>query len=104
MLGDFKSNPLNPLKKINEEIFSFAALKQKEIDELKKMEAFRREFIADVSHELKTSVSAINLSVSLLTDDKEGGLKEEQRELLQMIEKQTGRLLNIVNQTKEFAG
>jgi two-component system phosphate regulon sensor histidine kinase PhoR len=63
-----KSAPLNPLKTINEEIFSFAALKQKEIDELKKLEAFRREFIADVSHELKTPIFAAQGFVHTLLD------------------------------------
>jgi len=63
-----KSTPLNPLKTINEEIFSFAELKQKEIDELKKLEAFRREFIADVSHELKTPIFAAQGFVHTLLD------------------------------------
>src|SRR5687768_4442457 len=36
-----KSTKLNPLKNITEQIFDFADLKQKEIDELKKLEAFR---------------------------------------------------------------
>jgi two-component system phosphate regulon sensor histidine kinase PhoR len=63
-----KSAPLNPLKTINEEIFSFAELKQKEIDELKKLEAFRREFIADVSHELKTPIFAAQGFVHTLLD------------------------------------
>jgi two-component system, OmpR family, phosphate regulon sensor histidine kinase PhoR len=63
-----KSGPLNPLQKINDEIFSFATLKQKEIDELKKLEAFRREFIADVSHELKTPIFAAQGFVHTLLD------------------------------------
>jgi len=63
-----KSAPLNPLKTINEEIFSFAELKQQEIDELKKLEAFRREFIADVSHELKTPIFAAQGFVHTLLD------------------------------------
>jgi two-component system phosphate regulon sensor histidine kinase PhoR len=63
-----KSAPLNPLKTINEEIYSFADLKQKEIDELKKLEAFRREFIADVSHELKTPIFAAQGFVHTLLD------------------------------------
>jgi two-component system phosphate regulon sensor histidine kinase PhoR len=67
-IDPFKSNPLNPLKKINDEIFSYAALKQKEIDELKKIEAFRREFIADVSHELKTPIFAAQGFVHTLLD------------------------------------
>jgi two-component system, OmpR family, phosphate regulon sensor histidine kinase PhoR len=59
---------INPLKSIHEEMFSFAEHKQKEIDELKKMEAFRREFIADVSHELKTPIFAAQGFVHTLLD------------------------------------
>lgn len=64
-----KNNPtLNPLRKINQEIFTFAELKQKEIDELRKVEAFRREFIADVSHELKTPIFAAQGFLHTLLD------------------------------------
>ncbi len=63
-----KPSTLNPIKSINEDIYSFAALKQKEIDELRKLEAFRREFIADVSHELKTPIFAAQGFVHTLLD------------------------------------
>ncbi|HMJ71491.1 MAG TPA: ATP-binding protein [Cyclobacteriaceae bacterium] len=67
-LSEEKTGKFNPLEKINEEIFSFATLKQKEIDELIKLENFRREFVADVSHELKTPIFAAQGFVHTLLD------------------------------------
>jgi two-component system, OmpR family, phosphate regulon sensor histidine kinase PhoR len=58
----------NPLKKLNQEIYSLASRKQDEIDELKKLEIYRREFLADVSHELKTPIFAAQGFVHTLID------------------------------------
>lgn len=58
----------NPLKKLNQEIFVYVARKQQEIDELKKLEIFRREFLADVSHELKTPIFAAQGFIHTLLD------------------------------------
>ena len=58
----------NPLKKINKEIYTYGVNRNKEIEDLKKLEAFRREFLADVSHELKTPVFAAQGFVHTLLD------------------------------------
>jgi two-component system phosphate regulon sensor histidine kinase PhoR len=63
-----RSGKLNPMGRMNEEIYSFASLKQKEIDELIKLENFRKEFVADVSHELKTPIFAAQGFVHTLLD------------------------------------
>ena len=63
-----KRNALNPLRKIGSEISAYATSKQQEIDRLQKLENFRREFIADVSHELKTPIFAAQGFVHTLLD------------------------------------
>ncbi|TAH27546.1 MAG: two-component sensor histidine kinase [Cytophagales bacterium] len=63
-----KKTENNPLVKIKKEIAEFAEKKQMEIDELKKLETFRREFLADVSHELKTPIFSAQGFVHTLLD------------------------------------
>ncbi len=59
---------INPIKRINQEIFDYARDKQREINDLKKMEEFRREFVANISHELKTPIFAAQGFVHTLLD------------------------------------
>ena len=65
---------LNPLKRINQEIYSYATDKQREIAELKRLAVFRREFLADVSHELKTPIFAAQGYIYTLLD---GAVKDK---------------------------
>ena len=65
---------LNPLKRINQEIASYAQVKEKEINELRRIETFRREFLADISHELKTPIFAAQGFVHTLLD---GAVKDK---------------------------
>lgn len=60
---------IDPFKGVNEKIFNYAKLKQLEIDELKRLEAFRRDFLQDVSHELKTPIFAAQGFVHTLLDN-----------------------------------
>lgn len=59
---------VNPLKKLNREISNYVSKKEQEIGTLKKMETFRREFIADVSHDLKTPIFAAQGFIHTLLD------------------------------------
>lgn len=58
----------DPLKRIKDEILYMAEQKQKEIDELKRLQVLRREFLADVSHELKTPIFAAQGFIHTLLD------------------------------------
>jgi two-component system phosphate regulon sensor histidine kinase PhoR len=58
----------NPIRRVNQEITAYAGQKQIEIDELRRMEVFRREFIADVSHELKTPIFSAQGFILTLID------------------------------------
>ncbi len=65
---------LSPIKKLNYEIYSYASKKQKEINHLKKLAIYRREFLADVSHELKTPIFAAQGFIHTLI---EGAIDDE---------------------------
>lgn len=55
-------------------------------------------FIATVSHELKTPISSIKMSARLLTDNRVGELNPEQQELTKSIAEDADRLLNITSE------
>lgn len=59
--------------------------------------------IATVSHELKTPISSINLSIKLLEDTRIGELNEEQKNLIISMRQQSMRLSKMVNELLDFS-
>ncbi len=79
----------------------FALYRQRaRIRELARTEKFRREFVADVSHEIKTPLTGILGATEMLSD---GDASEAQKPLLSMITKESTRLNALVQQILDLA-
>ncbi len=75
----------------------------KNVTELKEQDLAKTNFMATLSHELKTPISAIDMSLNLLEDARIGDLNEEQRDLSRTIRQNTGRLLRMVNEVLDIS-
>lgn len=71
----------------------------KNITSFKELDLAKTNFIATISHELKTPISSIKMSIKLLGDERVGPVTPAQRELVQSIDEDSDRLLKI---TKEL--
>ena len=69
-----KKNSNDVLDLVNQVVLRWSEEKKQEINELKQMASYRREFLGNVSHELKTPVFNIQGYVDTLL---EGGLEDE---------------------------
>lgn len=69
----------------------------------KELDFAKTNFIATVSHELKTPISAIKMSVQLLGNKQIGPLNEEQADLLNSIQGDADRLLKITGELLNMA-
>ena len=77
------------------EIQNWENEKSKEIDKLKEQEAFRREFLGNLSHELKTPIFSIQGYILTLL---EGGLEDQEvnKLFLERASKATDRMVSII--------
>ena len=69
------------------------------ITEYKELDFAKTNFVANISHELKTPISSIKMSLQLLENKQTGNLNQEQQNLLESISDDANRLLKI---TKEL--
>lgn len=85
--------------------FVFFALYRQhvKIRELARLERFRREFVADVSHEIKTPLTGILGAVDLLKDAEGEASSPMRAKLLVLVARESGRLNALVQQILDLA-
>ncbi|TNE80820.1 MAG: HAMP domain-containing protein [Bacteroidetes bacterium] len=74
-----------------------------DITDFRERDLAKTDFMATLSHQFKTPISAMNISLSLLDNPKTGQLNEEQHHLLNTLRSQNERLLNMVNELLDFS-
>ncbi len=75
----------------------------KNITEYQQLDEAKTNFIATISHELKTPISSIKMSLKLLDDARIGEVNAEQRQLLENIDDDARRLLQITGELLDMA-
>lgn len=70
----------------------------KNITSFKELDVAKTNFIATVSHELKTPIASIQMGLELLNHPKTGELSENQRKLMEGIKDDSERLLRITSE------
>lgn len=83
------------ISEVNDEVLEWAQTKKDEIDELKKLEEYRRDFIGNLSHELKTPIFNIQGYITTLVD---GGKDDSEilEKYLKNTEKNVERMISLV--------
>lgn len=87
---------------VNDEVFNWAKDKSTEIETLKKQAIYRKEFLGNVSHELKTPIMSIQGYLDTLAD---GGIYDERinKVYIEKALRNTERLAEIVNDLESIA-
>ncbi len=99
-LGEYVSP--DPINDVEQEVKEWARDKKIEIDDLKKQAKFRREFLTNLSHELKTPLFAIEGYIDTLQD---GGLEDQEQanKFLEKITRNVDRLSFLIKDLDEIS-
>ncbi len=90
------------IDEVNKDVINWARNKAREIAQLKQLEKYRREFLGNVSHELKTPIFNIQGYVLTLLD---GGLEDPtiNKSYLEKTEKSINRMISIVEDLESIS-
>jgi two-component system phosphate regulon sensor histidine kinase PhoR len=99
-LGEYVSP--DPINDVEQGVKDWAREKKIEIDDLKKQEQFRKEFLSNISHEFKTPLFAIEGYVDALQD---GGLDDTElaKKFLDKVSKNVERLSFLIKDLNEIS-
>ncbi|RFZ92290.1 HAMP domain-containing protein [Mucilaginibacter conchicola] len=92
------SRPLNIAKTSAGKVYIL-----RNITEFKERDEAKTNFIATISHELKTPISSIKMSLKLMKDERIGKINTEQQQLLEHISDDSERLLKITSELLELS-
>jgi two-component system phosphate regulon sensor histidine kinase PhoR len=90
-----RENSTDLLETLNREVQDWASERKEEIDRLNRLEMYRKEYLGNVSHELKTPIFSIQGYILTLL---EGGIDDPNinRDYLQRAERSVDRMIAIV--------
>jgi two-component system, OmpR family, phosphate regulon sensor histidine kinase PhoR len=94
--------PQKSIDEVREDVEAWGERRNREIESLRQNEAFRKEFLQNLSHEFKTPIFAIQSFVETLLD----GAAEDEKvrtKFLQNTSKNVDRLVNLVNDLDEIS-
>jgi two-component system phosphate regulon sensor histidine kinase PhoR len=93
---NFTDNIPDPIERFNAEIIQISNERHKELEHLKKLENYRKEFLGNVSHEMKTPIFNIQGYIATLID---GGVYDPKIniEYLKRADKSVDRMINIID-------
>lgn len=100
--SEHKKSDEDVLEIVNQAVLEWSAEQKKEVAELRKMSDYRREFIGNVSHELKTPIFNIQGYILTLLD---GGLHDDEINVkyLQRAKKSVNRMIAVVEDLEEIS-
>lgn len=69
----------------------------RDISQLERLENMRRDFVANVSHELKTPLTVVSGFVEMLVDDFDAYPREDALHYLRLVQEQSGRMQHLID-------